>query len=238
VVRQNLNDTQAEYVEFDFGHAVNTVKEVTGFVLLGYNVDTSISSASARLLEGDANGVLAAYPAGTDVAGFTMASVDTGTVTDEVGKANVPSSVALGGAAISDTSPTDAPELVSVRTIPTLEQVEFSFSRQLDRKVAGNPGNFGFYTLEGRAITAKSMVTAVDRTVTMAYDRQVEDGVLYFAKAGAVKDARGLSSTPNSVGRPTTAPNLVSISDLIGKTQFDFTFDRPITDPAADRFTV
>jgi hypothetical protein len=75
-------------------------------------------------------------------------------------------------------------------------------------------------------------------TLTMSFDTQVESGALYFAKAGAVKDARGVLNTPGSVGRPTTAPNLVSVSDLIGKTQFDFAFDGPVTSPAADHFAV
>jgi hypothetical protein len=113
-------------------------------------VDTKVSSISARLVQGDTNGSLAGYPLGTDVARLTLASVDTGTVADEVGKANIPSSVALGGSAIAGTRATDAPELVSVRAIPSLEQIEYIFSQQIDRRTGSNPAELGYYTWTGR----------------------------------------------------------------------------------------
>lgn len=238
VVRENLNDTEASYVQFNFGFPVNAIKNSTGFTLQGYNVDTTISSSAAKLVQGNPNSVLAEYPAGTDVARFTLASVDTGVVVDNVNKTNVPSAAPLGGSTASGNVVTDAPALVSVRAIPTLEQVEYTFNQQIDRKTGGNASSLGFYTLDGRAVTATSAVTAVDNKVTMAFNGQVEDAVLFFAKSGAVKSARGTDSTPSSVGRPTTAPNLSAVSNLIGKTQFDFTFDRPVSGVVADHFSV
>jgi hypothetical protein len=238
VVRENLNDTEASYVQFEFGYPVNTIKSTNGFVLQGYDVAATVSSDNARLVQGDPNGVLAEYPAGTDVARFTLASVNNGIVQDSTGEANIPSAAALGGSNLLGSQATDAPTLTSVRTIPTLEQVEYSFSQNIDRKGGGNTADLGFYTLDGRAITASSAITAVDNKVTMQFPGQVEHGALFFAKAGAVKDARGVQNIDTSVGRSTTAPNLVSVSSLVGKTQFDYTFDRPVSSVTANQFSV
>ena len=72
----------------------------------------------------------------------------------------------------------------------------------------------------------------------MAFDRQTEDGVGFWAKAAAAKNLRGIESSPGSIGASTTAPDLVSVSDVIGRSRFDYTFDGPVTEVALDKFVV
>lgn len=60
----------------------------------------------------------------------------------------------------------------------------------------------------------------------------------FYALPGAVKDRQGLESTLGSIGAPTTAPDLVAVSNLIGRTQLDYTFDALVTDVEVRRFVV
>src|SRR5205085_8695621 len=88
------------------------------------------------------------------------------------------------------------------------------------------------------AVPATSVITADDHSITVGFDRQTEDGVLFWAKSGAATNLRGIESSPGSVGAGTTAPDLVSVSNVIGRSQFDYTFDAPVTDVALGRFVV
>jgi hypothetical protein len=81
-------------------------------------------------------------------------------------------------------------------------------------------------------------VTADDNSVTVAFDRQTEDGVLFWAQQGAAKNLRGIESSPGSIGTGTSAPDLVSVSNVIGQSQFDYTFDAPVSTVAIDKFVV
>lgn len=273
----NLNDTEDEFVRFTFARPVNAITDPTGFELEGYDVDTSVDSNGAQLVVGDANSVLARYPAGTDIASYTLAGADNGVVQDEARKANIPGMVALGGS--SSTGATDAPQLSGIRVDNTLERVTYVFNRQLVRTngpaasqapapessdsseaapeststvppksskatpksaTSGSnatAANLGFYTADGRAITAQSIVTVVDNVVTVQFDRQVENGALFFAKAGAVNDARGVANTPSSTGTSTSAPSVTSITP-VSRTQFDFAFDRAVGEIDATKFLV
>jgi len=72
----------------------------------------------------------------------------------------------------------------------------------------------------------------------VAFDRQTEDGVLFWAKSAAAKNLRGIESSPGSIGTSTTAPDLVSVSNVIGQSQYDYTFDAPVTNVDLDKFVV
>jgi hypothetical protein len=53
-----------------------------------------------------------------------------------------------------------------------------------------------------------------------------------------VTDSRGLTSVASRVGQDTAAPHLTAVSDLVGKTQFEFTFSEPVANVAAENFLV
>jgi hypothetical protein len=62
--------------------------------------------------------------------------------------------------------------------------------------------------------------------------------VLFYSLSGATKNDRGITSSPGTIGTGTTSPDLASVSDVIGQSQWDFTFDEPVTDVALDHFVV
>ncbi|HEU5449413.1 MAG TPA: hypothetical protein VFW57_10405, partial [Acidimicrobiia bacterium] len=49
---------------------------------------------------------------------------------------------------------------------------------------------------------------------------------------------RGIESSPGSIGTSTSAPDLVSVSNVIGQSQWDYTFDAPVSTVAIDKFVV
>jgi hypothetical protein len=236
---ENIHDTDQEYALFHFGRVIHEVKNPSGFSVKGFDVNHKATAADARLAKGDPTSVVVGFAHNTDLRGYRLASVDTGAVEDESGKGNLPSSMPLDGSVgSSGTNLTAAPDLVSVRPINALNRVVYTYDEQLDEKTGGDASRFGYYAADGKMVAATSIVTTVDNTVTAQFDRQTEDGVLYYAKAGGAKDLRGLASTPGSIGTGTTAPNLASVSSVIGTTQFDYTFDRPVTDVALDKFVL
>jgi hypothetical protein len=121
-----------------------------------------------------------------------------------------------------------------VRAINSLDRVVYTYDEQIDEQMRGDAAQYGYYTADGLSVPAKSIVTAEDHSITVAFDRQTEDGVLFWAKQGATKNLRGIESTPGSIGTTTTAPDLVSVSNVIGQSQYDYTFDAPVStvDPA------
>jgi hypothetical protein len=234
----NLNDTDAEYAVYRFGRVVHEIRDPQGFTLKGFNVDTRAKAADARLVQGDPTSVLVGFTPGTDLSRYTLGSVDTGAVGDEAGEANLPGSVPLeGSSGAGAQNMTDGPDLVSVRAINSLERVVFTYDEQIDER-GGDASKFGYYTADGKAVTAQSLITADDNSITVGFDRQTEDGVLFWAGSGAARNLRGIESSPGSVGGATAAPDLVSVSGVIGRSQFDYTFDGPVTDVALDKFVV
>jgi hypothetical protein len=132
---------------------------------------------------------------------------------------------------------TDGPDLISMRPIDSLERVEYRYDEQLDEG-GGNAADFGYYTADGLLVSGQRIVTSEDNAIMVEFDRQTEDGVLFFAKGGATKNTRGIGSAPGAIGTATTAPDLASVSNVIGKTQWDFTYDSPVTDIDLDKFVV
>jgi hypothetical protein len=235
----NIHDTDQEYAVYRFGRVIHDVKNVGGFTVSGFDVERRAMAADARLVDGDPTSVVVGFPHGTDLRGYRLASVALGSVIDEVGRGNEPGSVPLDGSSEASTGKlTAAPDLVSIRTIDALNRVVYSYDEQLDEKAGGDAAKFGYFTADGKAVPAKSIVTAVDNTITVAFDRRTDDGVLFYADEGAVKNLRGRPGTTGAIGTATSAPNLASVSDLIGRSQFDFTFDKPVTDVMPDKFVV
>ena len=235
----NLDDTDQEYAVYHFGRVIHEIRDAHGFTLQGYNAGTKATAADARLVQGDPSSVLVGFAPGTDLAGYTLASVDIGALNDEAGEANLPGTVPLDGStAAGAQNLTAGPDLVSMRVINSLDRVVYTYDEQIDEHNGLDASKYGFYTADGMSVPAKSLVTADDNSVTVAFDRQTEDGVLFWAKQGAAKDLRGLESTPGSIGTGTTAPDLVSVSNVIGQSQFDYTFDAPVTDVDAAKFVV
>src|SRR5581483_3464140 len=134
----------------------------------------------ARLVQGDPSSVLVGFAPGTDLAGYTLASVDIGALNDEAGEANLPGTVPLDGStAAGAQNLTAGPDLVSMRVINSLDRVVYTYDEQIDEHNGLDASKYGFYTADGMSVPAKSLVTAVDNSVTVAFDRQTEDGVLF-----------------------------------------------------------
>ncbi|MEV4647368.1 hypothetical protein [Saccharopolyspora sp. NPDC049357] len=238
VVSQDLDDNAPEQVEYRFAKSVSDVGDPGSFQLSGFATNASVTAQSAQIKSGDTNTVLTEYAPGTDVEAFTVAITDSQAVENESGRTNLPNTVELQGGE-GGVSGTDAPRLESARSNDTLDQVTYTFDRNLKEDGGGaDASKFGLYTRDGRAIDGQSIVTSNDDTVTVQFDSQVGDGVRQFAKADAVSDTRGVKNAPTSTGEDTTGPNLASISGLVGKTQFDYKFDEPVTAEDAKKFTV
>jgi len=74
----------------------------------------------------------------------------------------------------------------------------------------------------GREVTADSIITVDNNEVTAQFQHQVRDAVRYVVEQAAVTDARtGMANIADSIGQMTAAPNLTTVSTLIGRTQFD-----------------
>jgi hypothetical protein len=237
VVNQDLDDSEPEQVEYRFAQPVVDVGSPDSFQLSGFNTNASAKAESATIVSGDTSAILAEYAPGTDVEAFTVAVTDSGAVQNESGRTNPPNTSELqGGEAQVEGS--DTPRLEGVRENPTLDRVTYTFDRNLNESKGGSAdaSKLGLYTLDGRAINGQSIVTTNDDTVTVQFDSQVGDGVRYFAESGAVTDTRGVENSPSATGEDTTAPSLTSTSDLIGQTQFEYTFDQPVTANDAKSF--
>lgn len=236
----NLVDTEEEFVVYRFGRFIHTVDEPSAFGLQGYNVQAKVLASSARLVEGDPTSVLVGYAAGTDLSRFTIATVAPPGVRDEAGKGNLLGAVALEGSAAGSTAGdlTAAPDLVEARAVTTLDRIVYTFDEQLDEQAKGDASKLGFSTLDGTMVPATSIVATEGNTVTAQFSRPTAAAVAFYALPGAVKDRQGLESTLGSIGAPTTAPDLVAVSNLIGRTQLDYTFDALVTDVEVRRFVV
>lgn len=239
-VSVDLNDDAPEQVEYRFAEDVSDVGDPAAFQLSGFATNASVKAQSAEIKEGDTNTVLTEYAPGTDVNAFTVAITDSQAVQNESGRTNLPNTVEVQGSEARNVSGTDAPRLTDrSHQNDTLDQVTYVFDRNIKEDGGGaDASKFGLYTEDGRAIEGQSIVTSNDDTVTVQFDSQVEDGVREFARADAVTDTRGVKNAPSSVGGNTTGPNLESTSGLIGKTQFDYTFDEPVNAEDAKKFVI
>ncbi|HEV3363425.1 MAG TPA: hypothetical protein VG795_04675 [Acidimicrobiia bacterium] len=238
----NLDDAEDEFVVYKFAQVVNEVKAADAFALSGYDSDAVIKAKEARLVQGDPSSILVHYAPGTDVARYTIASVETGAVEDEADQANLPGSAPLEGSSVGQGSATatEAPNLVTARPVNSLERVVYSYDEQID----GDNGQkldaakFGWYTLDGKLVRGSSIVTVDDNMVTVQFDRQTEDAVRFIAEDGAAKNRKGIGSTLGATGGPTTAPDLVAVEGPIGNTQYDLRFDMPVTNVALDHIGI
>jgi hypothetical protein len=232
--RVDLHDSDREYAVYHVSGFVHDIKDVTGFRLVGFDPDSHVSADDARLVHGDPTSVLVGFAPGTDLVRYSLATATMRTVEDEAGRGNLPASVALGGSTLGSAPGriTDNPRLIGAQPVPTLDRVVYTYGEQLDPNSAGDPSRFGYYTLDGKRVAATAIVTLVDNTVTAQFDRQSEDGVLFYDTGGAVKDRAGKESPLGAVGSATTAPHLISVSGPVGRTQFDLTFDQPVTEVA------
>jgi hypothetical protein len=240
VVSQDLNDQNEEYVQFNFRRPLVSVNDETGFTLSGYATEQSASSMDARIVHGNTNAVLVGFKPGTDVRGFTMATIDNGVVSDESERTNPRAGVALGGTNHT-TTVTDAPMLQSATRNNTLGQVVYTFDHNLNTDAANaDASHFSFYTLDGKKVVADSIITISNKQVTAQFQNdQVRDAVRYTVDDGAVTDARtGMAGVADSIGGLTSAPGLTAVSPLIGRTQFDFTFSQPVSKVDASNFVV
>ncbi|MDI2027684.1 hypothetical protein QFW96_03650 [Saccharopolyspora sp. TS4A08] len=238
-VSVDLDDNAPEKVEYRFAEPVSDVGDPSSFQLSGFNTNASVKAQTAKIKEGDTRTVLTEYAPGTDVNAYTVAITDSQAVQNESGRTNLPNTVELQGNQQNRVSGTDAPRLTDrSHKDDTLDQVTYVFDRKLKEDGGADASKFGLYTKDGRAITGQSIVTTNDETITVQFDSQVEDGVKQFAKADAVSDTRGVKNAPSAVGDDTTGPNLSSTSGLIGKTQFDYTFDEPVTAKDAEKFVI
>lgn len=233
IISQDLDDDEEEFVVFAFEDFVREINDEDGFKLVGPATDSDVSADSARLVEDSPDEVLVAFPAGTDLTQYSIATVDPDAVRDEVGEGNVPATVTIDGSTL-DGGRSAGPDLVSVSLDRTLDRVTYRFDEELNESGAGSASDFGFYTFDGKVVEGDRVITIEDDRVVVEFDDQVEDGVRFFAAGGAVDDRQGVDSVPGSIGDETTSPDLESVSRVDGDTQFDFVFSEDVAnvDPA------
>jgi hypothetical protein len=237
----DVDDERQEFTEFCFGGTVNRVGDESGFALLGVDPTERVQAETAVLDEDDANCVVAGFPAGTDLAGFSVGTVDYGVVQTRENELNVQDSAAIaGGSAEAEgrRGATNAPELLRVSIDPSLEQARFVFDEELGEQAANaNAQAFGFYTSDGTARTAQAVASAEDRDVVVTFEgTQLEDAARFFVLPGAVTDRQGTQNNLGAIGSRTAAPDLVDVSRN-SPSQYDFRFDEPVNAPEqANRF--
>ncbi|MDV6013616.1 hypothetical protein [Haloechinothrix sp. LS1_15] len=232
----NLDDEDSEYAKFTFSRTITSVDSDSAFELSGFSPQASATAEDTQIVQGEPQSVLAAYEAGTDLESFTLAHVESGAVSDEAGRTNLPGTTELtgGGASVEGT---DAPRLQAVSANDSIDQITYVYDRALD-EASASAGDLGLYTSSGREISGSEIVATDKESVTVGFDSQVEDAVAYFSKADAVEDTRGLGNVPHTVGDDTAAPHLEDVSDLVGKTQFEFTFSEPVANVDEESFVV
>jgi len=231
----DVDDERQEFTEFCFGGTVNRVETEAGFALLGIDPTQRVSAETAVLNEDDPNCVIAGFPAGTDLGGYSLGTVNFGVVQNRENELNVRDSQAIAGGddvAEGRRGATNAPELLRVSIDPSLEQARFVFDEELGEQGAeANAQLFGFYTSDGTARTAEAVASAEDRDVVVTFEgAQLEDAVRFFVLPGAVTDRQGTQSNVGFTGRATAAPDLVSVTRN-SPSQYDFRFDEPVNAP-------
>jgi hypothetical protein len=238
-------------ISLKFSRPITKIANQQGFALSGFSPSARISSQTAKVIHNNgADEVLAGYAPGTDVRGFTAATVAPGAVQVQSGRAGLPGTVALGGS--NNKGTLDLPTLKSAHGNATLNQVTYHFSQNIKNsqskqgqskqgqssKGGLNAKDFGFYTKSGHAVRGSQIVTSDLHDVTVQFPRQVRNAARYFANADAVTSARGLQNVPTATGHATAAPSLADVSDLQGATQFTYTFNQPVSSVTAKDFLV
>lgn len=236
----NLDDTELEYVIFTFGDELRDVVRRRAFTLSGFAADSVVTAETVELIDDNNRQVLAGFAAGTALRQYTVASVRSGAVIDRAGDGNPPASIALAGSTVTDLEGrTGAPDLVDVDVDTTLERIRFTFDEQLDDgEVDFVPSAFGFVTASGRVVRGATAVTLDSAFAVVEFDDEVDDAAWFFVQRDAVRDRQGKGNTVAGIGQVLTVPQLASAVPAFGSTQYDFTFDQPITDVAVDRFVV
>ncbi len=227
----DLEDEIDEYVVFRFDGVVREVTDEAGFSVRDETGAAPTDSISAAIVEGSDDEVLVGFEQGTDLTQYLFASVANEAVLG-TSRGNVPATVELTGSEVSmDEMRTSGPDFVMAKVNPTLDLITYHFDSTLDDDTAApTASDFGYRTRSGRDVEAADVLSVDGQTVTLAFDAgdEVEDGVRYFVRAGAVMNRLGQANPPGVMGDDTTAPELESVSRVEGSTQYDFTFTQPV----------
>ena len=236
-----IDDSRQQFVDYCFATPIDEIREPTGFALLGFDSEQRIVAAQAELNEDRRNCVVASYPAGTDVAAYSIGTVRNSVVVARDGEVNIKDSApitGIGGGTENQlrAGATSAPELVRVDVDETLDQARFVFDANSLARGSVGPEAFGYYTLDGTARAAGQILSIEQNSVVVAFrDAQLEDAVRFFTLPGAVVDRQGVPSNLGAFGKGTAAPDLVSVVRE-SPAQYDFTFDEAVNAEVGDRF--
>jgi hypothetical protein len=230
---EDIDDTRAQFVDYCFSTAIDEINDVKGFALLGFDTEQRIVATGAELNEDNRNCVVAAYPVGTDVSAYSLGTVRNSVVSARDGEVNIKDAEPLTGIGSGPENElregaTTAPELVRVEIDGTLDQARYVFDEDELTMGSVGPEAFGYYTLDGTARAATSIVSIEDSSAVVAFeDGQLEDAVRFFTLPGAVIDRQRVASNLGVFGARTTAADLVSITRN-SPAQYDFTFDEAV----------
>jgi hypothetical protein len=236
----NLDDGRPEELEVHFGSTFVEVLDPTGFTVTGGPTGREVASTEARILAGSSDGVLVAFPAGTDLARSPAVTVALGTVEDNVGRTNVADTVPLTGSVVGGEAdgpaPRGGPELLGVEREITLDRVTFAFDRPLEDRAAAV--DFTVVGIDGHVAHGQDVVDVTDRRVLVDFAFPVEHAVRFAVAHGAVRDRFGVSGPVGAVGGATAAPDLQHAVQGPGNVQVDVVFDQPVQDAIATRFVL
>lgn len=243
IEKVDLDDDDLEFVRYEFAQAIQAINDQDGFKLRGLDSNEEVTADEALRDEDSLNAVIAGFPRDTDLASFTLAVVDAEAVENVSGEGNPPDAIALGGSTVSiQEGRTDGPDLLDVNIHPSLERAELVFDENLNEDMTPSASDIGYYTLDGQIHTADRVVSIEDEILTAVFDEsdgdQVEEAVAWFVLEDALEDHHGNGNVLSSVGGRTTAPDLVSVNEALGETQYDFVFDTDITNADPGMFMV
>lgn len=248
VGRVERDDTLAEQVLFCFSRTVRSAAAPERLALLGPDVDAVVRAVAVDLAVSERRCVLARFPAGTPVGRFTVAVAGNGAAggTDVV---SVASTAPLTGrpptTAVEDGG-TAGPDLIAVRTQPTLRRLRFLYDEALDEAAPRRADAFRYYTASGSVHPASEVLSVEGDTVVVAFTEPGEDvreAVRFAAVQAAVRDRAGTRSPPAAKdvvpGQGTAAPDLVDVrrvprSDVL----WDFVFDEAVQAPVPSGFSL
>lgn len=114
-----------------------------------------------------------------------------------------------------------------------------------------NPDWLGYYTTEGRAVTADEVVGVDRNRVELQFETEqaeaegqegaetggLDEAVRWFAHRGAVMDRQGEHGVITSTGQKTDAPDLMAV-DRESETEWMFEFDQAVAEPDATNFAL
>lgn len=235
------DDTEDEFIEFVFGNKVLDIIEPSAFKLIGVSSSEVISAIEVNRNEKAPNALIVSFPSGIDPTDYPLAAVAPGAVASIKGEVNPGDSQVLLGAKVKDSLATAVPKLVDIQVEPSLERIIYVFDQKLE-ETPGKPFDFGYYSLEGTLHKAEAITSVNDNKVIAKFNErggdQVEEAVRGVVLAGGVRDKSGLPNPIGSLGGLTTSPDLVEVYNGPARTQFDFKFDKDITNPQPEAFDV